>query len=1069
MKMKNMMVAALFGVAMGMVSAADVTLEGDLVRLAFDGKGCVASLLEKGGRELVRERAPFVSVTAKGKTALPTTLAQDAAGRLVFGFAEGEIVLSVAPFKGGWTFKTERFTVPEATAYAFGRLAPICTQYNGTLVNGWSDDLSAVCTRGYEEGTEFSTAGRFVYCRARRDEVPFEGLRFGIAAGPRTQIREALKAMTLAAGLPHSKTGGAWSLGAADNRRSYLMCYGLHEFTVDDWLELCLRGGFGTFHVDECWVGYGHYDLRPNCFPGGKPALKAAVDKAHAKGLTCDVHTLTSSVGFYDSWVTPEATEGFVVTAEYTLAEPLAATNTTTLVVNEKPSPKHDFVQTYLGNGNYLKIGTEMVQYTGISSNAPWTFTGVKRGAFRTTIKPHAKGDRVIYPRQRFFSFLADADHPLADKVAANIGDLFGVCGFDQIYLDGLDGVEGMRQKDRIARKIYQAAYDRGKPPLYEDSNWIASLWWFHSRIGANDYVFWGPKRSLDRRFGKYIEKARLANFMELDMGWWNILLDNTRSAGYKLDDHEYLGAKCAAHDTAMSVQPGGYPATVPPPPYSFARYLTVLGWYERFRFAQAFNDRTLDRFRVPGDEYRLRQDADGVWRARAAACLPHRVISADLANWTVDSPAAREAAVRVEILENTTAYDAKNAQVLLDPAASAGFTKRAAKGVTVDFSAGSDPAKGATLKVTAANANATPRGAWSQVARTWTRPDYGDVGNRRGFGCWVKGDGSGALLNLQLHAPREYSSGISDHYVTLDFKGWRYVEFHLRERDSEAACEHVWPYRNPNSLIDYPLERVGVKMLAEVSVYLNEIPAGGKTTVEVTAIKMLDTAPAAELKDLAVTLNGADLKLPFPLRTKEYAELDEGFWTRYTSYGVPIERAPAKAPILNYGRNAVRFRATPDRTMTPRAQVTFFALGGKFPALKEDVTAATCPTLAYEAVEPAVYAPTKGFAAIPNLVMRPGEKATVSFEIYGPTAPFKLPIGDETREFPFTLTSCQYVACTDGVHWQLKERSKNFGVKQTGEIAPFKAVAGSVPVSFSCAEPEKANARIDLVKHYCR
>ena len=132
-------------------------------------------------------------------------------------------------------------------------------------------------------------------------------------------------------------------------------------------------------------------------------------------------------------------------------------------------------------------------------------------------------------------------------------------------------------------------------------------------------------------------------------------------------------------------------------------------------------------------------------------------------------------------------------------------------------------------------------------------------------------------------------------------------------------------------------------------------------------------------------------------------------------------------------------------------------------------MTAATCPTLAYEAVEPAVYAPTKGFAAIPNLVMRPGEKATVSFEIYGPTAPFKLTIGDETREFPFTLTSCQYVACTDGVHWQLKERSKNFGVKQTGEIAPFKAVAGSVPVSFSCAEPEKANARIDLVKHYCR
>jgi hypothetical protein len=58
-----------------------------------------------------------------------------------------------------------------------------------------------------------------------------------------------------------------------------------------------------------------------------------------------------------------------------------------------------------------------------------------------------------------------------------------------------------------------------------------------------------------------------------------------------------------------------------------------------------------------------------------------------------------------------------------------------------------------------------------------------------------VKGDGSGALLNLQLGTPREFMHALSDHYVTLDFKGWRYVELLVRERDVERMDDYVWPY----------------------------------------------------------------------------------------------------------------------------------------------------------------------------------------------------------------------------------------------------------------------------------
>ena len=59
------------------------------------------------------------------------------------------------------------------------------------------------------------------------------------------------------------------------------------------------------------------------------------------------------------------------------------------------------------------------------------------------------------------------------------------------------------------------------------------------------------------------------------------------------------------------------------------------------------------------------------------------------------------------------------------------------------------------------------------------------------------------------------------------------------------------------------------------------------------------------------------------------------------------------------------------------------------------------------------------------------------------------------------------YVTCTDGVHWQLKERGTNFGLKRSGEITPFAAFSGSKSVSLLCSDAESAFARLDLVKHY--
>ena len=1048
-----------------------VEIENALVKMAFDATGTVTSIRElAGGRELVKKPAPFVRLnTPDGRKIAPVSLVRDAQGSLSFSFDGGGVcVLAVEPFDGGWSFRVAELSGMAATRVCVGNFHPECNRYKGTMVNAYSDDKSLLCIRAYGIGESFGCAQGDVWCELV--DAPFKDRLFGVVAGPRKAAHEALKAMTIAANVPHTDKGGAWALGAPDNRRSYLMAWGVGEAICDDYIELCRRGGFGTLHFDQFWRSYGHYEPRTDAFPNGMAGMKACVDKAHAAGLTCDFHSLTACLGFKDSWLTPECTDDVMVTAEYTLDRPLdATTNGTQLVIREKPYPQHDFVMTYFGNGNILKIGTELVQYTGLSSSEPWTFTGVTRGAFGTTVKPHAAGARVVYPRQRFNSLQVDADKPLADAMAAVQGDLFGVCGFDQIYLDGVDCIGNQSKADRFVRKIVNAALERGKKPLYEDSMWMASSWWFHSRIGANDHVCWGAKRSLDRRFADYMVKTRKANFLEPDMGWWGTLQDlGSRGTPYRLDDHEYFAAKCAGNDCAMSVLPDlSYPKRYKMP-FNIIRSFTVMGWYERFRVARAFKEEAMERMRQPGDEFRLRQGEDGVWRLVPAVYDEHTVASADTSAWNVSSHEARKAALRVEALHVAEDYGSKTALTLLSPSHVQDLKREtASKAISVTAEAADDAEHGKVLRVAAVNNGASRRGSWARVFRVFPKTGYFDTGKRLAFGFWVKGDGSGALLNLQLEAPREYSGGRSEHYLKLDFTGWRYVEFNKRERDSARFFDYEWPYCQ-GMPVPYAVFRTDVRHVGAVNVYLNDLPAGGRAEIELSEVRMLDDMSDASIVESFVTVGGMEYKLPFRLRTREFAELDGGFWTHYNASGDPIERTrELREPYLSAGVNRVSFTGRTNRGRPARTKVTVASFGTVFPALKEDASSRTSDVLAYEAADCAFYAPSKGFAELPPLTCRPGETACVGFEVHGPIAPFTLSVGDSSRSFGFGLKSNQYLTCVDGCRWQLRERGEDAGVKRTGEIEPFPPVTGRVQVKVACDDPSNAAARIDLVKHY--
>ena len=48
--------------------------------------------------------------------------------------------------------------------------------------------------------------------------------------------------------------------------------------------------------------------------------------------------------------------------------------------------------------------------------------------------------------------------------------------------------------------------------------------------------------------------------------------------------------------------------------------------------------------------------------------------------------------------------------------------------------------------------------------------------------------------LNFQVFTPG-YPTVLSDHFVTVDFLGWRYFELPFREPDVDAWYQYSWPY----------------------------------------------------------------------------------------------------------------------------------------------------------------------------------------------------------------------------------------------------------------------------------
>ena len=1100
---------AALAVALAAASALGADFTNEHVSLTFGGRGSLASIRENAtGRELIGEACPFMDVTLEDGRVFPSTsMRRGDDGRLVFGFAplKGEAEIRLVPFDGGWTVETLRFDVSGVVTWTAAHVKPACAKWYGDMACLVSDERSGVALRAYDpllrtacdeipnraphslydapDLAFYPTPEQEASGLMIRADAPdaFTGRRFGLCAGPRHGLRDMLKAMTLVAGVPHSRAGGAWAQDAEVNRGSYVFTTCMDVASVDDWIEIAELGGFTTVHPYNWWVHYGLYEFNREMFPKGIDDLAAAARKFHAAGLRFDLHHLSHCIQYIEPCFLPEVTvdpDDLVERCTYTLARPFAPGDTT-MYVEEKPWDGHTVILKSHANGNVLLVGRELVQYHEMSFDEPYRFSKISRGKLVTQyygalpVKVSAEtfpaGTKVKYLQQRYGSFYPKPGSKLMERVSERIGTVFNACEADGVYFDGAEGMMTIYGTEKGRETTFRKFRQKDDEIVCESACLYPYSWWYRSRIGPWDHAEWGAKRFVDEHIRCLDEYAVRANLLRVNLGWWGPMMGCHMARQHFSDEMEYNGCKGAAIDAADGFQLPDPFASVNAMPVHFHTedQLAIFGRWERARLARAFDDEMVARLKVPGDEFRLRQDASGLWRVHPQQVSAHAVPAEQYASWCVHADGGRAVELRVEALYNGNGYNAADSYSILSPDDAPRLEGECRPGVSLNVGAGADPERGKTLVLDAANANSFSDGAWARAGRRTPVP-YIAVTNA--VGLWVKGDGSGALLNVQLEQAVACYHGYSEHYVRLDFEGWRYFALQLRERDAYDYFNHKWPYSHHrlNTATEVYRTEIMGQTVERVNLWLNDIPAHGRVHVEVTDVRAVGRHET-ETRDAVVNLNGRDVPVPFAMKSTQVAELVDGFWTLIGDDGRPIARRPGPRDLITRdGPNYISWKGHANGEY-PRAEVTLISVGEGVPAFREG--AVKSRQMKFEPERPLVYCPSAGLDAAQTIRTRPGETAALELRIVGAVDRPVVTVGGVEHAFDAKLGTNDVLRCANGVDWRVTRVAKGSrAVVASGRLErPIAPFCGAVEVKVSSADDARADARVSLAKRYRR
>jgi len=904
-----------------------IVLENDCVKYVIGADGRNLGFLDKqtgkdhcGGNK----SHPFASLIKEGKrlAASGVTYAED---RLTVRFGDSGISVVIRP-----TVR-KHYIVLEVLSVSPDDVDEITFVDIPLTLKATPEEPFAACAMALNLQTKVSELPG-LNRRLRATCYPrfgFAGAKVALIGCPQDKLRQAMQeVVTAAEDLPHSPIGGPWALGQDINQGSYLFASGVSEQTVDDWIKLAHDLGMNQINI----IGpcrHGDYVPRPALYPQGLDSLKAVVDKLHAAGLKVGLHTFACFISKACPWVTPVPDPRLAEDATFTLSEALAPDSDTVLVA-ESTEGLSAVIGTFVRNSVTLRIDDELITYSGISKESPYALTGCKRGVCGTRVSAHPQGAKVHHLKECFGHFAPDGDSTLFSEVAGKLAETYNKCGFDMMYLDALDGSDLIGGRENAwhygSKFVFELWKRLEKPALMEMSTFHHHLWYVRSRIGALDHPTRSHKHFIDIHCRGNENGHRI--FLPGHLGWWAVKTwSGPQGEPTFTDDIEYLMCKCIGTDVGFSLQ-GINPSNATKIP-AFARLAPIFKRYEDLRHSKKVPESIKAKLRVPGDEFTLIGSLEEGWQFQPVQYAKHKVtgIGDPSSTWqTTNKFQSQPVRLRIEALMAAGPYDAPGNITLADFTSAADFPARAfAPGVTAEFQPSQAQLKAGASSgcYTASSTRPTRSGTWTKVEKTFAPPL--NLSGHQALGVWIHGDAQQEVLNFQMRHPRNIYQAISEHYVIVDFTGWRYFE--LIEPEGERHADYQWPYGGI-----YALYRASLRFdkIETLGLWYNNLPPGKKVTCYISPIKAMPLVKA-RLVNPAITVGGKTITFPTELESGCYIEFKSlADCKLYDRTGKLIRelKPQGEVPTLTAGENQVKFTCGSSQDYNPRATVTMITHG---------------------------------------------------------------------------------------------------------------------------------------------
>jgi hypothetical protein len=778
------------------------------------------------------------------------------------------------------------------------------------------------------------------------------------------------RVMESAEDVPHSDKGGAWAQMQKEGYGSYLMNFGtLSEETVDEWIGMCRSLGFNQIdnHGGGAFFRFGDFELNMEKWPDGWESFKRINTRLHEAGISSIFHTYAFFIDKNSKYVTPVPSEDLGYFSSFTLKEPLDS-RSDEIVVNESTENISTIIGFFVRNSLSLRIGSELITFTGATKSPPYKFTGCKRGVNGTRPSSHTTNENAFHLREMFGRFVPGPETALFDEIARRTAEIVNSCGFDGIYFDAIDGSDILGGEENFwyygTKFIFEVAKRLERPVGMEMSSMSHHWWHFRSRWQAWDRPVRGYKRFIDihsaaiksmnvfsppniksnefehglwRGHSPLIDKySAMENgglLLPLHFGWWGNQTWNPPQIEPTFpDDVEYLCCKMIGNNAGLSMLGGVEKKTLDENPL-FARLVSIIRQYEELRQNNYFNDTIRALLRQPGKEYTLFREENNKWNFRPITYNKHKVSGLDnpSAQWTVNNEfEAQPVQLRIEPLMSVKPYnDPGNITIAGFSESGEILNEGSAAGVSGGIKSTDEKTKNGEVpgNFHAQSSGLSPREAsWIMMEKRFD--PWLDLDRNKALGVWIKGDGKGQLLNLRLESPKHISHGAhGDHFVRIDFTGWKYFE--LVETESSEYSNYIWP---DSLFYVYSSYRTSVqfKSVDKLQLWYNNLPAGKDVSCLIGPVKALQMIPVT-IENPSITIGDEIIEFPVSLEPGMYLEFRSSSDCKlFGPKGEFIKdvRIEAMIPTIKEGENQISFKCKSPGQFNPRVQITMICQG---------------------------------------------------------------------------------------------------------------------------------------------